>query len=153
MSGDTEVRHGARAPTREDVVTLVDFSIRRALAFGGLAIATTMTALCYDPVLSFRVGGVMAAAILFGLLFKAFEATRCKIRRTEIWMLLDSAGQRPAPGIYPLIAAVLPDCDIDTTTVRNGLIKEAQEAIAEEWHKYDDVIAEEEEKVAAARAR
>ena len=107
MSGETEVRRSARAPTRDDVVVLVDFSIRRALAFGGLAIATTMTALCYDPVLSFRVGAVMAAAILFGLLFKAFEATRCKIRRTEIWMLLDSAGQRPSPGIYPLIAAVL----------------------------------------------
>lgn len=107
MSGETEVRQGARAPTRDDVVMLVDFSIRRALAFGGLAIATTMTALCFDPVLSFRVGAVMAAAILFGLLFKAFEATRCKIRRTEIWILLDSAGQRPAPGVYPLIAAVL----------------------------------------------
>lgn len=107
MSGSMESRRGSGAPTRDDVVMLVDFSIRRALAFGGLAIATTMTALCYDPVLSFRVGAVMAAAILFGLLFKAFEATRCRIRRTEIWMLLDSAGQRPAPGLYPLIAAVL----------------------------------------------
>lgn len=107
MSGETEARREARAPTRDDVVMLVDFSIRRALAFGGLAIATTMTALCYDPLLSFRVGAVMAAAILAGLLFKAFEAPRCRIRRTEIWMLLDSVGQRPAPGSYRLIAAVL----------------------------------------------
>jgi hypothetical protein len=44
-------------------------------------------------------------------------------------------------GAERLITAILPDSDEATLWVREHLIKEAQEAIAEEWEKFEAQFA------------
>jgi hypothetical protein len=70
------------------VYAMTDLSIRRACGFAALAVVTTMAALSYEPVLSFRVGGVMTAAVAFALWLKAQTAHRQNVLRSEIWLLL-----------------------------------------------------------------
>jgi len=69
-------------------------SIGRAVGFGGLAIATVMVGLSFDPVLAFRTGGILLLLLLAILLLKAQRAPSANFRRTEAWLLLDR-GDRP----------------------------------------------------------
>jgi len=70
------------------IYALTDLSIRRACGFAALGVVTTMAALSYDPVLSFRVGATLTAAVAFALLFRALTAYRQNVLRSEIWILL-----------------------------------------------------------------
>lgn len=80
------------------VYAMTDLSIRRACGFAGLGVLTTMAALSYDPVLSFRSGGVLTFATGFTLWLKAHGVARQNMLRTEVWMLLryHDAGISPA---------------------------------------------------------
>ncbi|MGK7867284.1 hypothetical protein [Falsiroseomonas sp. E2-1-a20] len=68
--------------------TLADHSIRRALSFAGLGVATLMLALSYDPVLSLRTGGNLLGLVCLILLLAAWRAPRRNMRRSELWSLM-----------------------------------------------------------------
>jgi hypothetical protein len=70
------------------VYAMTDFSIRRGCGFAALGVVTTMAALSFEPVMSFRVGGVLTAAVAFALWVQAQTAPRRNVLRSEIWMLL-----------------------------------------------------------------
>jgi hypothetical protein len=70
---------------------LADHGIRRALAFAALAVALTVLALAFDPVMALRTGAVLTAAIWAFLWFAALRAPHRDIRRTELWILLSGA--------------------------------------------------------------
>lgn len=70
---------------------LADHGIRRALAFAGLAVALTVLALTFDPVLALRTGAVLTAAVWAFLWFAALRAPHRDIRRTELWVMLSGA--------------------------------------------------------------
>jgi hypothetical protein len=65
-----------------------DLSIRRGCGFAALGVVTTMAALSYDAVLSFRVGATLTAAVAFALWCMAQTAHRRNVLRSEIWILL-----------------------------------------------------------------
>jgi hypothetical protein len=69
-------------------------SVGRGVGFGGLAIATVMVGLSFDPVLALRSGGVLLLLVLAILLLKAQRTPSVNFRRTEAWLLLDR-GDRP----------------------------------------------------------
>lgn len=73
-------------------------SIGRGVGFAGLAIATMMVGLSFDPVLAFRSGGVLLLLVLAVLLLKAQRAPFADFRRTEAWLLLER-GDRPDEAI------------------------------------------------------
>ncbi len=84
--------------TMDHIDSLADLSIRRACAFFGLAMATVMISLSFDPVLAFRTGGEMAALLTLGLLVSAWRAPRRNIQHTELYALLRGTGQ-PRAGL------------------------------------------------------
>jgi len=76
----------------ERLDAFADISIRRACAFVGLAAATVMISLSFDPVLAFRSGADIAALLAAGLAFSAWRAPRRNIRHTEVYAMLRGAG-------------------------------------------------------------
>lgn len=70
---------------------LADLGIRRALAFAGLAVALTVLALAFQPVMALRTGAVLTAAIWAFLWLAALRAPHRDIRRTELWTMLSGA--------------------------------------------------------------
>ena len=70
---------------------LADHGIRRALGFAGLAVALTVFALAFDPVLALRTGAVLTAAVWAFLWLAALRAPHRDVRRTELWMMLSGA--------------------------------------------------------------
>jgi len=76
----------------ERLEAFTDISIRRACGFAGLAAATVMISLSFDPVLAFRTGADIAALLAAGLAFAAWRAPRRNIRHTEVYAMLMAAG-------------------------------------------------------------
>ncbi len=70
------------------VYAMTDLSIRRACGFAALGVATTMAALSFDAVLSFRTGAVLSFTTGFVLWVKAHAAAHQNVLRTEVWLLL-----------------------------------------------------------------
>ncbi len=70
--------------------TLADHSIRRALGFAGLGIAILMMALSFDMALALRVGADLLGVVCAGMLIAAWTVRRRDMRRTELWLLLQS---------------------------------------------------------------
>ncbi|MCS6892434.1 MAG: hypothetical protein RMK64_08205 [Rhodovarius sp.] len=88
----------------------VDLSIRRALAFAALAIATTMLALSYDVALAFSVGAQLLAVMTLVMAVLAWHAPRRELRDSEAWTELLASGQtggRRLAEVRPLLAAKL----------------------------------------------
>jgi hypothetical protein len=76
----------------ERLEAFTDISIRRACGFAGLAAATVMISLSFDPVLAFRTGADIAALLAAGLAFAAWRAPHRNIRHTEVYAMLRAAG-------------------------------------------------------------
>lgn len=76
----------------ERLEAFTDMSIRRACGFAGLAAATVMISLSFDPVLAFRTGADIAALLAAGLAFSAWRMPRRNIRHTEVYAMLRAAG-------------------------------------------------------------
>ncbi|MGE4221160.1 MAG: hypothetical protein AB7G39_17075 [Alphaproteobacteria bacterium] len=64
-------------------------SVLRALGFAGLAIATAMVGVSFDPPTALNLGGVMTGMVGAVLAVKAWQAPTINYRRTETFMLLD----------------------------------------------------------------
>jgi hypothetical protein len=77
---------------RQTLETYADVSIRRAIAFGGLAVATVMLALSFEPVISLRTGAEMVALLCIGLILAGWRAPYRNLRHSEIYTLLREAG-------------------------------------------------------------
>lgn len=69
-------------------------TVLRACAFGSLAIFCTMFGLSFDGRIAFKTGGLLTLAMVFVLIFKAYEARTKDYRRTEMWLYLPKE-QRP----------------------------------------------------------
>jgi hypothetical protein len=77
---------------RDMMESYADLSIRRAIAFVGLAVAVVMLSLSFEPVLSLRTGAEMAALLVVGLGFAAWRAPYRNLRHSEVYALLREAG-------------------------------------------------------------
>jgi hypothetical protein len=71
-------------------------SVRRACAFGALAIAMTMWGLIYDPALAFQSGAILTAIVAVILYYRGMKAPHRDHTQTELWILLDKE-LRPPP--------------------------------------------------------
>jgi hypothetical protein len=84
--------------------------IARGCGFAALAILTLIVGLSWDMTLACEVGGVLVLAACAVLMFKAYRALYRPVRRTELWMSLES-GVRPSAAIaQQVIGAVLRGC-------------------------------------------
>ncbi len=68
--------------------------VLRACGFGSLAIFCVMIGMSFDPLMAFKAGGFLTAAMAVILVFKAYEARTKPYRRTEMWLYLPK-DQRP----------------------------------------------------------
>ncbi|MEX2641873.1 MAG: hypothetical protein WD270_00360 [Acetobacterales bacterium] len=87
-----------------------DLSIRRAVAFGTLAIGTITVGMSFDAALAARTAAILTTLMSAVLLLKAHMAPRQPYRRTEMWLLLDrDAGGLPDEQAQRLIGGLLAD--------------------------------------------
>lgn len=72
--------------------------VGRGCGFAALGIATYMFALCWDPVISFKSGGILTLVVTLVLIMKALEARSKPHKRTELWVMLEP-DERPHDAI------------------------------------------------------
>jgi hypothetical protein len=90
-----------------------EFSVARGSGFAGLAIATMMLGLIFDPRQSFEIGGVCSLLACLILVLKAITADQTPYKHTEVWLLLDAADRPTAEVAQRMI----------TTARRSSFIK------------------------------
>lgn len=72
--------------------------VGRGSGFAALGIATYMFALCWDPAVCFKSGGILTLVVTLVLILKALEARTKPHKRTELWVMLEP-NERPHDAI------------------------------------------------------
>lgn len=88
---------------------LADLSIRRACAFGVLAIGTMMIGVASDLMLSMRMGAIGITFMGAVLLIKALRAPRRNYRHTEVWLMLGRSHGLPEACAQDVFGRILHD--------------------------------------------
>jgi hypothetical protein len=93
--------------TVERIRYLADFSVKRALAFAGLAIGMVVLGLSFAPVVALKSGAAMLTLISVVLFYKGLTALQRNVKRTELWILLDRNVSLPEPQMQRVLGQVL----------------------------------------------
>lgn len=79
-----------------DIEQAAQLSIGRACGFAGFAIALTVFALSFEPVLAAKIGAVLSLGLTLTLLIYASRAPHTAHQTTEVWLLIDRNSRPPA---------------------------------------------------------
>jgi hypothetical protein len=79
-----------------DIEQAAQLSIGRACGFAGFAIALTVLALSFEPVIAAKIGAVLSLGLTLTLLIHASRAPHTPHQSTEVWLLIDQASRPPA---------------------------------------------------------
>jgi hypothetical protein len=90
-----------------EIETLALLSVRRACAFGALAIATLMFGLIGTPAAAFGSGTACCLLMALILYWKSAQALRLDHRKTELWMMLAKDHRPPQEVAMVVIPRVL----------------------------------------------
>lgn len=80
------------------VERMAQLCVGRACGFAALGIVTFMFALCWDPAVSFRSGGILTLIVTLVLIMKGLQARHRPYKHTELWTML-APDERPREAI------------------------------------------------------
>jgi hypothetical protein len=91
----------------ERIQFAAELSIGRAVAFGALAIGTTVLGLIFEPALALKAGGTLTLLMAAILQLKGERAPLRPYRSTEVWLILDRQLGLPDEQAQRIVGAAL----------------------------------------------
>lgn len=82
----------------EQVEKMALVCVGRACGFAALGIVTFMFALCMEPAVCFKAGGILTLMTCAILIVNAWQAPAKPYKRTELWLMLEPE-ERPRDAI------------------------------------------------------
>jgi hypothetical protein len=80
----------------KEIEQAAQLSIGRACGFAGFAIALTVLALSFEPVIAAKIGAALTLGLTLTLLIYAMRAPHTNHQSTELWLLIDRQSRPPA---------------------------------------------------------